>query len=138
MSAREKEKTSKQTWNTLCNQTPLESRSWKVVEDDVKMTQVEEVATAVAGSIPIKRKYGEKISPGFVQKIQKIRIGWYPRLFAQIFAHIERFSGVPSSADANEAYGSLTEAVRNVLSKDVSIVMYSEILMTFWSKIKRI
>lgn len=99
-----------------------------MVEDDVKMTQVEEVATAVAGSIPIKRKYGEKISPGFVQKI---RIGWYSRLFAQIFARIERFSGVPSSADANEAYGSLTEAVRNVLSKDVSIVMYSEILMTF-------
>ena len=52
-----------------------------MVEDDVKMTQVEEVATAVAGSIPIKRKYGEKISPGFVQKIQKIRIGWYPRFF---------------------------------------------------------
>jgi len=31
-------------------------RRWKVVEEDVKMTQVEDVATAVAGSKPISRK----------------------------------------------------------------------------------
>ena len=31
-------------------------RHWKVVEEDVKMTQVEDVATAVAGSKPISRK----------------------------------------------------------------------------------
>mmetsp|Transcript_121629 Transcript_121629/g.344681 ORF Transcript_121629/g.344681 Transcript_121629/m.344681 type:complete len:260 (-) Transcript_121629:109-888(-) len=38
-------------------------RYWRVVEDDVKMTHVDDVATATLGSTPMIRKKGEKMRP---------------------------------------------------------------------------
>mmetsp|Transcript_107856 Transcript_107856/g.300741 ORF Transcript_107856/g.300741 Transcript_107856/m.300741 type:complete len:235 (+) Transcript_107856:301-1005(+) len=38
-------------------------RYCRVVEEEVKITQVEDVATAIAGSTPMHRKKGEKINP---------------------------------------------------------------------------
>mmetsp|Transcript_119060 Transcript_119060/g.205998 ORF Transcript_119060/g.205998 Transcript_119060/m.205998 type:complete len:81 (-) Transcript_119060:1334-1576(-) len=38
-------------------------RYWKVVDEDVKMTQVDDVATAIDGSTPIQSINGEKTNP---------------------------------------------------------------------------
>mmetsp|Transcript_43158 Transcript_43158/g.92043 ORF Transcript_43158/g.92043 Transcript_43158/m.92043 type:complete len:113 (+) Transcript_43158:373-711(+) len=38
-------------------------RYWKEVEEEVNITQVEEVATATAGSTPMRRKKGAKMRP---------------------------------------------------------------------------
>merc|ERR1719517_127353 len=38
-------------------------RYWNDVEDEVKITQVEEVATATAGCTSMRRKKGEKMRP---------------------------------------------------------------------------